>query len=406
MPTKSEIEILLDFMKINVDFFAAPFLTPNAFNSWSLLQSQDLNNLSDDIKKVIPEESLGWFMVTITSENKFQSEDKKNFLPTSHCLISGDVTPLRGFLSENPPVAEAIKAHQYNPIIDKWYAENATLEQHLNRTQSLIDLTKQDTKNLIEIIQDIQREKQATEDVLLKLNEQEEVLTLRVNASNTLLSTVQAEKEEIGTKLKALSEGIQSWQELEQVRSCSLEQKRLLLKQLQQKQRQEKLETELNTILNTIDQKLEVYNKYLKDQIKRNSENITVSEDGNLLISKEENLLNQEERLLWVKHNTVDNLRNTLAKTPRSTAEQRLKNFAIEIKKPDVQKIMNSQRDPMGIWLLKGIYQLLRKAVSKGANLPIYYQNTAGVFRFWKSESNILGKSIKADLHQAPALGS
>ncbi|KTD03475.1 hypothetical protein [Fluoribacter gormanii] len=145
MINNSELEIIICFMYVNADFFAAPFLNRDKFSSW-VGQKEDVIKFSTQLHEALETSKpisinnidlLKAFRVAIVGASVLKTGEfsKRN------CLLTGYSTPLLRVLMAIPRLASTIKSHMNSNLFDNWYnTQSPKINNKRNRRLEKLDL--------------------------------------------------------------------------------------------------------------------------------------------------------------------------------------------------------------------------------------------------------------------------
>ena len=127
MPSPDDINDVISFLYINVDFFAAPFTQPDKYQKWAGNNRRAITPLSNALKEALSGD---------TAYGTCLSEYRLVLTKEKAGLIHGKDTELLRFLrsAEADSLVVAVKKHMNDPIIARWYENQATPEERERRT--------------------------------------------------------------------------------------------------------------------------------------------------------------------------------------------------------------------------------------------------------------------------------
>jgi hypothetical protein len=123
MKARTDISRVIEFLYTNVDFFLAQYVSTEQFQSWAKLNNDGIKSISGDMVDAFSKgKDTFWMLV---------SQQRHALL----ALREGDSKKIHALLIKNPQIVQAIIRNLKDPIINKWYAEQATQSQQDDREE-------------------------------------------------------------------------------------------------------------------------------------------------------------------------------------------------------------------------------------------------------------------------------
>ncbi|VVC75243.1 hypothetical protein AQUSIP_05310 [Aquicella siphonis] len=127
----SNIHTIIEFLYLNADFFSVTFNADSnkKFQAWAENNAQMIAPLSDEMHKAFLRGQHTTYYMTIAEFRIAMFGDGRHV----QGLLDGSPQAMQRFLMKNPRVANTLLKHMQNPVIQKWYEEQATAQQRVER---------------------------------------------------------------------------------------------------------------------------------------------------------------------------------------------------------------------------------------------------------------------------------